>query len=237
MQTPRYADDRGTADFGWLHSRHTFSFGQYLDPVHMGFGVLRVINDDHVQPGMGFGTHPHKDMEIITYVLDGALEHRDSIGNGSVIRPGDVQRMTAGTGVTHSEYNHSDREPVHFLQIWVLPEATDLEPGYEQRHFAAADKHNNLRLVASRDGREGSVTVHQDVSIYAAVLEPDAVVNYRLPADRKAWLHIARGSTVVNGETLAAGDGLALSGKQTLQLIGQTPGELLLFDIAAGQPA
>jgi redox-sensitive bicupin YhaK (pirin superfamily) len=237
MQTPRYADERGSADFGWLQSRHTFSFGQYLDPAHMGFGALRVINDDRVQPGQGFGTHPHQDMEIITYVLDGALEHKDSLGNGSVIRPGDVQRMTAGTGVTHSEYNHSQTEPVHFLQIWILPAARGLPPGYEQRHFAAADKHNALRLVASRDGREGSVTVHQDVAVYAAALEPDAAVNYRISAERKAWLHIARGSVIVNGKVLAAGDGLALSGSQTLQLIGQTPGELLLFDMAADQPA
>ncbi|MEE4184305.1 MAG: pirin family protein [Gammaproteobacteria bacterium] len=237
MQTPRYADERGSADFGWLQTHHTFSFGQYLDPAHMGFGVLRVINDDRIQPAMGFGTHPHRDMEIITYVLDGALEHRDSLGTGSVIRAGDVQRMTAGTGVTHSEYNHSDQEPVHLLQIWILPEAAALEPGYEQRHFAAADKHNRLRLIASRDGRESSVTVHQDVSVYAAQLEPGAAVTYQLDRDRMAWLQVARGSVVANDLSLAAGDGLALAGEPVLRLRGQAPCELLLFDMAAAEPA
>lgn len=236
-QTLRRAADRGATDLGWLQSRHTFSFGQYLDPGHMGFGVLRVINDDRVQPGQGFGTHPHRDMEILTYVLEGALEHRDSLGNGSVIRRGDVQRMTAGIGVAHSEYNHSDIEPVHFLQIWVLPESNGLEPGYEQKHFSSADTKNALRLVAARGGREDAVTVHQDLDLYLGMLESHAEVVQTLAPHRQAWLHLARGAVRVNDQPLLAGDGLALSGGQTLRLACSEPAVVMLFDMAATSAA
>ncbi|MFT3774532.1 MAG: pirin family protein [Minicystis sp.] len=194
MITVRPARERGHADFGWLDSHHTFSFGDYYDPRHMGFRTLRVINDDRVKGGKGFGTHPHRDMEIVSYVLDGALEHKDSMGTGSVIRPGDVQRMTAGTGVLHSEFNHSKSETVRFLQIWILPERARIEPSYEQKNFPVEQRKNQLRLIASRDGRDGSVTVHQDVAIHAAVLEPGASVSHTLAQGRHAWVQVARGS-------------------------------------------
>jgi redox-sensitive bicupin YhaK (pirin superfamily) len=221
------------ANFGWLDSRHTFSFGQYYDPKYMGFGPLRVINEDRVTPGQGFGTHGHSDMEIISYVLDGALEHQDSMGNGSVIRPGDVQRMSAGTGVRHSEYNASKTDPVHFLQIWILPEQDGIEPSYEQKYFSAEDKRGRLRLIGSRDGREGSVTIHQDADLYASVLADGETVRHELAAGRKGWVQVARGSVTVNGEQVRAGDGVALEGPSLVELTGTSDTEVLLFDMGA----
>ena len=212
----RPAHARGTANHGWLDSRHSFSFGHYYDPNHMGFGPLRVINEDRVQPGAGFGTHGHSDMEIISYVLEGALEHKDSIGTGSVIRPGDVQRMSAGTGIRHSEFNHSKSEPVHFLQIWLLPEKQGLPPGYEQKTFADGEKRGQLRLVASRDGRDGSLVVHQDADIYASLLNEGEQVKHALRTGRRSWLQIARGAADVNGQALRAGDGAAVEGEPAL---------------------
>ncbi|MEM9120298.1 MAG: pirin family protein [Cyanobacteria bacterium P01_F01_bin.56] len=234
MITLRPGSDRGNANFGWLDSRHTFSFGNYYDPAHMGFGTLRVINEDKVTPGQGFSTHGHRDMEIISYVLDGSLAHKDNIGNGSVIRPGDVQRMSAGTGIMHSEYNASETDPVHFLQIWVLPEAKGIDPGYEQTYFAPADKQNQLRLVGSRDGREGSVTIHQDLNLYATVLQPQASVSHRLEAHRLVWVHVAKGAIQLSGHDLTAGDGAAIADETTLTLTGVSEdAEVLLFDMAA----
>ena len=233
MQTVRHAQDRGRASFGWLDSRHTFSFGHYFDPAHVGFGPLRVINEDRVKPAAGFDTHGHQDMEILSYVLDGALEHKDSMGTGSVIRPGDVQRMTAGTGVRHSEFNASETDPVHFLQIWIIPEKQGLEPSYEQKAFDAADKRGRLALVGSRDGRDGSVTIHQDVDLFASVLAGDDAVRHALAADRRAWVQVASGTVVVNGEVRAAGDGVAFEGPQELLLEADGEGELLLFDMGA----
>lgn len=231
MQTAiRKSDDRGRANLGWLDSRHSFSFGHYHDPAHMGFGPLRVINEDRVAPGGGFPTHPHRDMEIISYVLEGALEHRDSLGTGSVIRPGDVQRMTAGTGVTHSEYNASKTEPTHFLQIWIVPERTGLPPGYEQKRFEPAEKRGRLRLVASQDGRDGSVTVHRDADVYATILRAGDSVSQRLAPGRGAWVQVARGEMAANGARLSAGDGIAISDAGELRLEGD--GEALLFDMA-----
>ncbi|MEJ2258146.1 MAG: pirin family protein, partial [Woeseiaceae bacterium] len=199
MLAIRAANERGKASFGWLDSRHTFSFGHYYDPQFMGFGPLRVINEDRVRPGEGFATHGHRDMEIISYVLDGALEHKDSLGTGSIIRPGDVQRMTAGTGVHHSEYNASATDPVHFLQIWILPERDGLEPGYEQKAFPAEEKLGRLRLVGSRDGRDGSVTIHQDVDLYAALLGAGDEIAHRFAEGRYGWLQVARGSVRLEG--------------------------------------
>ena len=233
MQTIRHASERGTANFGWLDSKHTFSFGHYYDPEHMGFGPLRVINEDRVTPGQGFATHGHSDMEIISYVLDGALEHKDSLGTGSVIRPGDVQRMTAGTGVRHSEYNASDTDPVHFLQIWILPEKNGLEPSYEQTSFPAEEKRGRLRLVGSRDGREGSVTIHQDVDLYSTLLGAGDEVRHTLAAGRKGWVQIARGSAELNGERLGPGDGVAVDGPSDIVLTGLSDAEILLFDMTA----
>lgn len=234
MITIRPANERGAANFGWLDSRHTFSFGNYYDPAHMGFAALRVINEDKVAPSKGFGTHGHRDMEIVSYVLEGALEHQDNIGNGSVIRPGDVQRMSAGTGILHSEYNHSSTDPVHFLQIWILPEQTGIDPGYEQVHFADADKQGQLRLVGSRDGRDGSVTIHQDVSLYAAKLASGEATDYPLPSGRAAWVHVAQGVISLNGHTLAAGDGAAIANETHLTFTGiSDDAELLLFDMTA----
>jgi redox-sensitive bicupin YhaK (pirin superfamily) len=195
----RPAEERGVANFGWLDSRHTFSFGHYYDPRHMGIGALRVINDDRVAPGGGFDTHSHQDMEIISYVLEGAMEHQDSIGTGSVIRPGDVQRMTAGTGIAHSEFNHSRTEPVHFLQIWIVPERKGLAPGYEQKTFPLEERHGKARLVASRDGRDGSLTVHQDIDLYTSVLEAGDEVAIVLRPERSAWVQVARGAALVHG--------------------------------------
>lgn len=234
MITLRPGSDRGKANFGWLDSRHTFSFGNYYDPAHMAFGSLRVINEDKVTPGQGFSTHGHRDMEIISYVLDGGLAHKDNIGNGSVIRPGDVQRMSAGTGIMHSEYNASKTNPVHFLQIWVLPEANGIDPGYEQTYFAPEDKQNQLRLVGSRDGRNGSVTIHQDLNLYATVLQPAASVSHSLKANRLAWVHVAKGAIQLNGYDLTAGDGAAIADEAALTLTGVSEdAEVLLFDMAA----
>lgn len=233
MITIRKADDRGLADFGWLKSRHSFSFGQYYDPRHMGFGPLRVINDDRVAPGGGFGAHPHRDMEIVTYVLEGALEHKDSLGTGSVIRPGDVQRMSAGTGIEHSEYNHSPEQPVHFLQIWLLPEAQGIAPSYAQAHFPAAERRGRLRLVAARDGREGALAIHQDVDLYAGLFAEGESASHRAAAGRKLWLQVARGPVRVNEVVLGEGDGAAIEGERELRISGIDDAEILLFDMAA----
>jgi len=229
--TIRHAQERGRASFGWLDSRHTFSFGHYYDPRFMGFGPLRVINEDRVQPGRGFDTHGHKDMEIISYVLDGEMAHKDSMGNGSVMRPGDVQRMSAGTGVRHSEYNASTTDPLHFLQIWIIPERNGMQPGYEQKHFTEADKRGQLRLIGSRDGREGSVTIHQDVDLYAAVLDEADSVTWRLVEGRKGWLQVARGEVQLDDRPLAAGDGVALEGPSAITMTGRAA-EILAFDMA-----
>jgi len=231
MLALRHAEQRGQANFGWLDSRHTFSFGHYYDPRHMGFGPLRVINEDRVQPGQGFGTHGHRDMEIISYVLHGALEHKDSMGNGSIIQPGDVQRMTAGTGVRHSEFNASDSEIVHFLQIWVLPERDGLAPGYEQKHFPVAEKRGRLRLIGSRGGRDGSVTIHQDVDLYAAVLAEGESVSHALAEGRKGWLQVARGSASLNDRQLYPGDGAAIQGPDSMTVSATSDTEILLFDM------
>ncbi|MEQ1866222.1 MAG: pirin family protein [Micropepsaceae bacterium] len=230
--TLRKAEDRGKANFGWLDSRHSFSFGEYHDPQHVGFGPLRVINDDRVAPGAGFPTHGHRDMEIISYVLDGALEHKDSIGTGSVIRPGDVQRMSAGTGIRHSEFNASKTEPVHFLQIWIVPERQGLSPGYEQKTFPSKETEGVLRLVGSRDGRDGSVTIHRDVDLYAARLVQGQEVKHVLRQGRGAWVHVARGAVALNGTRLKEGDGASLSTPGALHVDQADDAEMLLFDIA-----
>jgi redox-sensitive bicupin YhaK (pirin superfamily) len=232
MITLRRAQDRGHADHGWLSSYHTFSFADYYDPREMGFGSLRVINEDRVQGGKGFGTHGHRDMEIISYVLDGALEHKDSIGTGSVIEPGDVQRMSAGTGVMHSEYNHSQRDLVHFLQIWIEPKQRGVPPSYEQKRFSTEDKKGRLRLVASPDGAEGSVRIHQDAWVYASVLDGADAASCSLPAGHKAYVHVARGVVELNGERLSAGDGARISGEAELHFGNAQQAELLLFDMA-----
>jgi redox-sensitive bicupin YhaK (pirin superfamily) len=229
----RKSDDRGKANFGWLDSRHSFSFGHYHDPAHMGFGALRVINEDKVAPGGGFPTHPHSNMEILSYVLEGALEHRDNIGTGSVIRPGDVQRMTAGSGVRHSEFNASNTDPVHFLQIWVIPEKQGLKPSYEQKSFSVEEKRGKLRLVGSRDGRENSVTIHQDVDLYATVLKAGEAVSHTIADERGAWVQVVRGAAILNGTRLDAGDGVAVSRSGTLALEGAGDTEVLLFDMGA----
>ncbi len=234
MITLRLAGDRGHANFGWLDSHHSFSFGNYQDPAHMGFSHLRVINEDRVAPGGGFATHGHRDMEIISYVIDGALEHKDSIGTGSVIRPGDVQRMSAGTGIRHSEYNASHETPVHFLQIWILPEQQGIDPGYEQKHFSDAEKQGKLRLVASHDGRQGSVTVHQDLSLYAAHLALGETVDYGIAPQRSLWIQVVRGRVMLDGAVLQAGDGAAVTEEETIAIAGQADdSEILLFDLAA----
>jgi len=231
MLSIRHAEERGRANLGWLDSRHTFSFGNYYDPKFMGFGPLRVINEDRVQPAQGFGTHGHEDMEIISYVLEGALKHKDSMGNGSVIRPGDVQRMSAGTGVRHSEFNASDRDLVHFLQIWILPENNGLQPSYEQKAFSSDEKHGRLRLVGSRDGREGSVTIHRDVDLYATVLNEGEAIVHELADGRRGWVQMARGSATLNEMQLYPGDGVAINGPLRLQLTGTSESEILLFDM------
>ncbi|MGG6270044.1 pirin family protein [Leptolyngbya sp. AN03gr2] len=232
MLTLRKANDRGHADHGWLNSYHTFSFASYYDPAHMGFRKLRVINEDRVAGGGGFAPHSHRDMEIISYVLEGGLEHQDSMGNQSVIRPGEVQRMTAGTGVTHSEYNASKTDTAHFLQIWVLPERSNLTPGYEQKFYTPEEKQGKLRLIASQDGRDGSVTVHQDLSLYATVLGNGEKVTHDIAPQRHLWVQIARGSAIVNGEVLSAGDAAAIEAEPALELIGQEDAEILVFDLA-----
>jgi quercetin 2,3-dioxygenase len=229
----RRTKDRGIANFGWLDSRHTFSFGEYHDPAHMGFGPLRVINEDRVSPGQGFGTHAHRDMEIISYVLEGALEHKDSIGTGSVIRPGDVQIMSAGTGIRHSEFNHSKTEPVHFLQIWVVPDREGIAPRYEQKTFPDADKRGRLRLVGSPDGSDDSVVIHQDVELLAAILNTDEQVTRALRTGRNAWLQVVRGGVETNGQQLDAGDGVAVTGEAALTVTAKSDGaEILVFDLA-----
>ena len=231
MISLRKNTDRGHADHGWLNSWHTFSFAGYHDPEHMGFGDLRVINDDTVAPGQGFGTHGHRDMEIISYVLDGALEHKDSMGNGSVIRPGDVQRMSAGRGVRHSEFNGSPTEPVHFLQIWIEPNVTGIAPGYEEKHFTVAEKRGRLCLAASPDGVGGSVTIHQDTRIYAALLDGAETAMHTLTPGRRAYVHVALGEVCVNGQALGAGDGARISGESQITFNNGKQAEILLFDL------
>ncbi len=223
---------RGRTQLGWLDSAHTFSFDRYYDPRYMGCRQLRVINEDRVQPGAGFPTHGHRDMEILTYVLEGALEHKDSLDHGSVIRPGEIQRMTAGTGIQHSEYNPSRTEPVHFLQIWIVPEQRDLEPGYEQRAFGAEVAPGQLALIAGKDGRDGAIMVHQEVAVYAARPMPGERLMHRLSPDRHAWVQIARGAVTLNGLRLQAGDGAAVSQEEALSFGATEPSELLLFDLA-----
>ncbi|HEV2175972.1 MAG TPA: pirin family protein [Terriglobia bacterium] len=228
----RKSGDRGHADYGWLDTHYTFSFNTYYDPAHMQFRDLRVINEDRVAAGRGFGTHPHEDMEILTYVLEGALEHKDSMGTGSVIRPGDVQRMSAGTGITHSEFNPSRTEPVHLMQIWILPEREGLKPSYEQKTFADEEKRNRLRLVAARDAREGAVKIHADADLYAGKLDPGAQVSHALAPGRHAWVQVARGSVELNGTPLEAGDGAAVSDEWQLHIKADAASEVLLFDLA-----
>jgi redox-sensitive bicupin YhaK (pirin superfamily) len=228
----RRAEARGHFDFGWLDTFHTFSFGEYYDPSQMGFRALRVLNEDRVQPGRGFPTHGHRDMEIISYVLEGGLAHKDSLGTGSVIRPGDVQRMSAGSGIRHSEFNHSKTDPVHFLQIWLLPARDGIKPGYEQKTFGPADKRGKLRLLASPDGRDGSVTVHQDAQLYATLLDDGERVTHKLPPARRAWAQVARGAVEVNGHALAAGDGAAITEEANVAITALANGsEVLLFDL------
>jgi len=231
MLTIRKAEERGHANHGWLDTYHTFSFADYQDMRHMGFGPLRVINDDSVKPGQGFGTHGHRDMEIITYVLEGALEHKDSMNNGSIIRPGNVQRMSAGTGVRHSEFNPSSDQRVHLLQIWIEPKITGVKPGYEEKQFGTAEKKGQLRLIAAPDGRAGSVTIHQDAYVYAAVLDGKDAVTHRLAPVRRAYLHVARGSIEVNGTPLKGGDGVKISGESEISLARAAQAEVLLFDL------
>ena len=228
----RPAAERGHADHGWLDTRHTFSFADYHDEKHMGFRALRVINEDRVQPGRGFGTHAHQDMEIISYVLDGALQHRDSLGNGSTVHPNEVQRMSAGRGVTHSEFNGSSVEIVHFLQIWILPNARGLPPSYEQRLFPVEERRGRLRLLAAADGRDGAVTIHQDVDLFGVLLDGGQQVRHELRPGRHAWVQVARGRVGLNGHSLAAGDGAALSDERALEIHAREPSEILLFDLA-----
>lgn len=232
MITIRNRDERGAVNMGWLNSKHSFSFGHYYDPAHMGFRALRVINDDRVIPGAGFPTHGHADMEIVSYVLDGALEHKDTLGTSSVIRPGDVQRMSAGSGIRHSEYNASKKDPVHFLQIWILPNEEGMVPGYEQKAFEREEKQGRLRLVGSQDGRDGSVTIHQDVDLYATLLDEGDSVTHELRPGRHAWVQVARGQVRLNGTVLKEGDGAAISKEESLTLDGVVSAEVLLFDLA-----
>ena len=231
MITVRQAKERGHFDFGWLDTYHTFSFGDYYDPRFMGFRDLRVINEDRVHPGRGFPTHGHRDMEIITYILEGALEHKDSIGTGSVIRPGEVQRMSAGRGVRHSEHNNSQTDPVHLLQIWITPNEEGIEPSYEQKTYTDDEKRGRLRLIASPDGRDDSVTIHQDARVYAALLEPGAEISYELDPARYAWLQVARGAIRLNDHLLNQGDGAGFHREPTLKLTGHQAAEILLFDL------
>ncbi|MBD1937124.1 pirin family protein [Microcoleus sp. FACHB-68] len=232
MITLRKSEERGHANHGWLDSYHSFSFANYYDPNNMGFRALRVINEDWVQPGRGFGTHPHRDMEIITYVLEGALEHKDSLGTGSIISPGEVQKMSAGTGVTHSEYNPSKTEQVHLLQIWIVPDQKNLPPSYEQKTYPTAEKRNQLRLIASPEGQDGSVTVHQDVNLYASVLDAGEKVVHELSPNRHVWVQVAQGEITVNGLSLSAGDAAAISEENRVVVMANTASELLLFDLA-----
>ncbi|MBI3368070.1 MAG: pirin family protein [Burkholderiales bacterium] len=232
MITLRRAQDRGFADHGWLKSHHSFSFADYHDPAHMGYGNLRVINEDRISPGTGFGTHGHQDMEIVSYVLEGALAHRDSLGNGAAIVPGEVQRMSAGTGVRHSEFNHAKDETTHFLQIWLLPSQRGIAPGYEQKAFSEADKRGRLRLVASPDGRDGSVTIHADAAIRAGLFDGDEGAQLPLDPERLTYVHVARGEVDVNGQRLAAGDAAKLRAEGQLRISKGQQAEVLVFDLA-----
>ncbi|RLA31797.1 MAG: hypothetical protein DRR11_09930 [Gammaproteobacteria bacterium] len=227
----RPAAERGAVNLGWLDSKHTFSFGEYHDPAHMGFSNLRVINEDWIEPGQGFGTHPHRDMEIITYIIKGALEHKDSMGNGAVMRRGDVQHMTAGTGVMHSEFNHSSDELVHLLQIWILPGERGLTPGYEEKTFADAAKKNQLKLIVSPDGSDNSLVVNQDLHLYASILEQDAELQHSFAEGHSGWIQAVEGEVEVNGEKLNAGDGAAIEQVETLGIKATTDAEFLLFDM------
>jgi redox-sensitive bicupin YhaK (pirin superfamily) len=231
MLTIRQSNQRGHFNHGWLNTYHTFSFDQYYDPRYLGFRSLRVINEDFVAPGRGFPKHGHRDMEIITYILEGALKHEDSIGNGSVIRPGDVQRMTAGTGVRHSEFNGSTDESVHLLQIWIIPNADNLQPGYEQKAFSLEERLNRLRLIASADGRDGSVTVNQDISLFASIIDAGQQVEYAIDEKRYGWLQVARGAVEVNGEQANQGDGVVIVAESSLKIRAAEPSEVLLFDL------
>jgi redox-sensitive bicupin YhaK (pirin superfamily) len=227
----RRSADRGHANHGWLDTHHTFSFANYYDPEHMGFRSLRVINDDVVEPGKGFGAHPHQNMEIITYVLEGALEHKDNTGGGGVIRPGDVQQMSAGTGIVHSEFNHSQTDRVHLLQVWIEPDSLGIEPGYAQKYFPPDEKRNRLMQIASPEGADGSLTIHQDARVFASILEGGTEIEYRISPGRHLWVHVATGTVELNGEKLEAGDGAAVSEEEAIKLAGRG-GELLLFDLA-----
>jgi redox-sensitive bicupin YhaK (pirin superfamily) len=232
MITVRPAGARGHANHGWLDTYHSFSFADYHDPAHMGFRALRVLNEDRVQPRQGFPTHPHREMEILTYVLEGALSHQDSTGHGGVIRPGEIQRMSAGRGITHSERNPSDAEAVHFLQVWIRPDVPEVDPGYAQERFPAEERRGRLRLVASRAGRDGSISYQTDTDLYAALLEPGETVTQALRPGRHAWLQVTRGRVTLNGHPLEAGDGAAASGEPTLAIAAIQPAEILLFDLA-----
>jgi len=231
MKVTRRSQDRGHADHGWLNSYHSFSFADYFDEEHVEFGPLRVLNEDRVAPGQGFGTHGHRNMEIISYVLEGELAHKDSMGTGSVIRPGDVQKMSAGTGVSHSEFNPSAEKPAHFLQIWIEPNQRGVKPSYEQQTFSVEQKRARLRLIASPDGADGSVRIHQDARVYASVLEGDDAVTYALPAGRSAYVHVARGSVQLNGTALTAGDGAKINAEKEIRLSNGDGAEVLLFDM------
>ena len=232
MQTIRPSNARGKANFGWLDSRHSFSFGQYMDPDHMGFGPLRVINEDKVSPGAGFGTHGHANMEILSIVLEGALEHKDSMGEAAVIRPGDVQRMSAGTGVQHSEYNASKDDPVHFLQIWIIPETEGLAPSYEQKTIPAVDRQGKVKLLGSRDAREGSIKIHADVDLYGSVLAEGESLTHQIGPKRGIWVQMIRGAIRANGDVIVAGDGLALIREPDIRIEANEDAEFLLFDMA-----
>ena len=234
MLEVRRSAERGTFDHGWLKTSHTFSFADYYDPRWVEYGALRVINDDRVAPGRGFGKHGHRDMEIITYILEGELEHRDSLGNGSVIRVGDVQRLSAGSGVTHSEFNPSSTAEVHFLQIWILPARAGLQPGYEQKAFPLKERQGALRLVASTDGRDGSVTVHQDVNVYATLLDDHERVRYAIPRGRATWIHVAQGAAELNGSRLDAGDAAAFREDGIVEVVGREWADVLIFDLSQG---
>lgn len=231
MITLRRSIERGHADHGWLDSYHSFSFADYYDPAHMGWGNLRVINEDRIAPGTGFGTHGHRDMEIVSYVLEGELAHKDSMGNGAAIRPGEVQRMSAGRGILHSEYNHAPQQTTRFLQIWILPSAQGIAPGYEQKNFPPEDKRGRLRLVASPDGRDGSVTLHADASMYVGLFDGDETAELALDPRRKAYVHVARGEVSLNGQALAAGDGAGLQGEPVLKISGGRQAEVIVFDL------
>jgi quercetin 2,3-dioxygenase len=228
----RRSDERGYADHGWLKSFHSFSFAEYYDPKFMNFGALRVINEDRVAPGMGFGTHGHKDMEIVSYVLDGALAHKDSMGNGSAIKPGDVQRMSAGTGVQHSEFNHAKDRPTHFLQIWIQPNQLGIPPSYEEKNFSESDKRGKLRVVASPDSRDGSVKIHADATVYAGLFDGAEAASVQIAFGRRAYVHVARGSVSVNGQTLGAGDALRLTDVTNIHVANGKNAEVLIFDLA-----